>query len=113
MFSGRKKDIIITGGTNVYPADVEMILNQYPLVKETAVVGVEDQKLGEKVVAFVIFHKENVLTSRILQRHYMYNLADYQKPLEYIFVSEFPRTALGKILKRKLIKQYKEGLSRL
>jgi long-chain acyl-CoA synthetase len=110
IFSSRKKEIIITGGTNVYPADVEAILNQHPLVKETSVVGVEDQKLGEKVVAFVIPHKENALTSRALQRHCMYNLADYQKPLGYIFVSEFPRTALGKILKRKLIDRYQAYL---
>jgi long-chain acyl-CoA synthetase len=106
IFSSRKKEIIITGGTNVYPADVETVLNQHPLVKETSVVGVEDEKLGEKVVAFVLSHKKNALTTRILQRHCMHNLADYQKPLDYVFVSEFPRTALGKILKRKLIEQY-------
>jgi long-chain acyl-CoA synthetase len=111
IFSSRKKEIIITGGTNVYPADVETILNQHPLVKETSVVGVEDQKLGEKVVAFVIVHKDNALTSRVLQRHCMNNLADYQKPLDYVFVSEFPRTALGKILKRKLIEQYQINLN--
>lgn len=111
IFSSRKKEIIITGGTNVYPADVEVVLNQHPLVKETSVVGVEDKKLGEKVVAFVISKKESVLTSRNLQRHCMHNLADYQKPLDYVFVSEFPRTALGKILKRKLIDQYKTDLN--
>jgi long-chain acyl-CoA synthetase len=106
IFSGRKKEIIITGGTNVYPADVEIVLNQHPLVRETAVVGVEDEKLGEKVVAFVISQKSSSLTARVLQRHCMHNLADYQKPLDYVFVSGFPRTALGKILKRKLIDQY-------
>jgi long-chain acyl-CoA synthetase len=111
IFSSRKKEIIITGGTNVYPADVEVVLNQHPLVKETSVVGVEDKKLGEKVVAFVISKKESVLTSRNLQRHCMHNLADYQKPLDYVFVSEFPRTALGKILKRKLVDQYKTDLN--
>ncbi len=107
VFSSRKKEIIITGGTNVYPADVEAVLNLHPQVKETSVVGVEDKKLGEKVVAFVIPKEGNGLTSRDLQRHCMHNLADYQKPLDYVFVSEFPRTALGKILKRKLIEQYK------
>ena len=106
VFSGRKKEIIITGGTNVFPADVEVVLNQHPLVKETSVVGVEDKKLGEKVVAFVIPKKENTLSSRNLQKHCMYNLADYQKPLDYVFVLDFPRTALGKVLKRKLIEQY-------
>ncbi len=107
IFSSRKKEIIITGGTNVYPADVETVLNQHPLVRETSVVGVEDKKLGEKVVAFVILEKEDTLTSRELQRHCMHKLADYQKPLSYVFVRDFPRTALGKTLKRKLIDQYK------
>jgi hypothetical protein len=65
-----------------------------------------------KVVAFVNSHKKNVCTSLIIQRHCMYNLADYQKPLEYLFVLEFSRTALGKTLNRKLIEQYQEGLHR-
>jgi long-chain acyl-CoA synthetase len=112
IFSGRKKEIIITGGTNIYPADIEVVLNQHPLVEETAVVGVEDQKLGEKVVAFVIPKRETTLSHRVLQRHCVHNLADYQKPLDYVFIAEFPRTPLGKILKRKLIEQYWEGLSR-
>jgi long-chain acyl-CoA synthetase len=113
IFCSRKKEIIITGGTNIYPADVEVVLNQHPLVKEVSVVGVEDEKLGEKVVAFVILKEEGALTSRELQRHCVNNLADYQKPLEYVFVLEFPRTPLGKILKRKLIDQYNEGSVRL
>jgi len=106
IFSGRKKEIIITGGTNVFPADVEGVLNQHPLVKESSVVGVEDKKLGEKVVAFVVPMEGKMLSARDLQRHCIYNLADYQKPLDYLFVSDFPRTALGKVLKRKLIEQY-------
>jgi long-chain acyl-CoA synthetase len=105
IFSSRKKEIIITGGINVYPADVETVLNQHPLVKETSVVGVEDEKLGEKVVAFALSHKRNELAIRIMQRHCMNNLADYKKPLDYVFASESPRTALGKILKRNLIEQ--------
>jgi long-chain acyl-CoA synthetase len=107
VFCSRKKEIIITGGTNVYPADVEAVLNQYPLVKEVSVVGVEDEKLGERVVAFIIQKEEGTLTSRELQRHCMNNLADYQKPLSYVFVRDFPRTPLGKILKRKLVDQFK------
>jgi long-chain acyl-CoA synthetase len=107
VFSGRKKEIIITGGTNVFPADVEVVLNQHPLVSGSSVVGVEDEKLGEKVVAFVVPKKGNVLSGKDLQRHCMYNLADYQKPLDYVFVLDFPRTELGKVLKRKLIEQYK------
>jgi long-chain acyl-CoA synthetase len=106
IFSGRKKEIIITGGTNIFPADVEVVLNQHPFVKETSVVGVEDTKLGEKVIAFVVTKKGNTLSSRDLQRHCINNLADYQKPLDYVFVLDFPRTALGKVLKRKLIEQY-------
>jgi len=109
VFCSRKKEIIITGGTNVYPADVEAVLNQHPLAKEVSVVGVEDEKLGERVVAFIIQNEEGTLTSRELQRHCINNLADYQKPMSYVFVHDFPRTPLGKILKRKLVDQYNEG----
>jgi len=83
-----------------------VVLNQHPLVKETSVVGVEDKKLGEMVVAFVVAVTENAPSKRDLQRHCINNLADYQKPLDYVFVSDFPRTALGKVLKRKLIEKY-------
>jgi len=105
IFSGRKKEIIITGGTNVYPMDIEEVLNSHPKVKECAVVGVEDKRLGEAVIAFIISPEGEELSSRELQRYCLHRLADFQQPLAYVFVDDFPRTELGKVIKRKLADQ--------
>jgi long-chain acyl-CoA synthetase len=106
VFSGRKKEIIITGGTNVYPMDIEAILNTHPKVKECAVIGVEDKRFGEAVVAFIISVEGEELSSRELQRYCLHRLVDYQQPLAYVFVDDFPRTELGKVLKQRLVNQY-------
>ena len=105
VFSGRKKEIIITGGTNVYPMDIEAVLNGHPKVKECAVIGVEDKRFGEAVVAFVISAEDEELSSRELQHFCLHRLADFQQPLAYVFVDDFPRTELGKVIKRKLADQ--------
>ena len=104
-FSGRKKEIIITGGTNVYPMDIEVVLNTHTKVKESAVVGVEDKKFGEAVVAFIISKEGEALSSRELQHYCLHRLADFQQPLAYVFVDDFPRTELGKVIKCKLADQ--------
>jgi long-chain acyl-CoA synthetase len=106
VFSGRKKEIIITGGTNVYPMDIEAVLNAHPKVKECAVIGVEDKRFGEAVVAFIISAEGEELSSRELQRYCLHRLVDFQQPLAYVFVDDFPRTELGKVIKQKLIEQY-------
>jgi len=106
IFSGRKKDVIITGGANVYPIDIEAVIIEHPEVKECAVIGVPDKQFGEAVLALVINEKGAALTERDLQRYCMHNLADVQQPLAYLFVDDFPRTALGKVIKRSLTEQY-------
>ena len=106
IFSGRKKEIIITGGTNVYPMDIEAVLNTHPKVKECAVIGVEDKRFGEAVVAFIISAEGEALSSRELQLYCLHRLADFQQPLAYVFVDDFPRTELGKVLKQRLANQY-------
>jgi len=105
VFSGRKKEVIITGGTNVYPRDVESVLSLHEKVKECAVIGIEDQRFGEAILAVIIPEKGEILTSRELQIHCLYRLADYQQPLAYEFVDDFPRTELGKVIKHKLVEQ--------
>lgn len=106
VFSGRKKEVIITGGANVFPKDIEGVLNQHPDVSESAVIGVPDKQFGEAVLALVIKTKGASLSERDLQRHCLHRLADVQKPLAYLFVDDFPRTALGKVIKHKLSEQY-------
>jgi len=106
VFSGRKKEIIITGGTNVYPMDIEAVLTAHPKVKECAVIGAEDNRFGEAVVAFIISEEGEELSSRELQRYCLHRLVDFQQPLAYVFVDDFPRTELGKVIRRKLTDQY-------
>ncbi len=105
VFSGRKKEMIITGGTNVYPKDVESVISQHEKVKECVVIGLEDKQLGEAILAVVIPEEGVALTGRELQIHCLHRLADYQQPLAYEFVDDFPRTELGKVIKRKLVEQ--------
>jgi len=97
---GRKKDLVITDGYNVYPAVVERVLNSFALVKESAVIGVPDAKRGEKVVAVVV--PGDALNAGELKAHCRANLADYQVPVSFEFVDELPRNAMGKVLKREL-----------
>jgi acyl-CoA synthetase (AMP-forming)/AMP-acid ligase II len=106
IFSGRKKEIIITGGTNVYPMDIEAVLSAHPKVKECAVIGVEDKRFGEAVVAFIISKEGEELSSRELQRYCLHRLVDFQQPQAYVFIDDFPRTELGKVMKQKLVEQY-------
>ncbi len=105
-FSGRKKEVIITGGTNVFPKDVEAVLRDHPKVKDCAVIGIPDKHFGEAVVAVIITHDGEEITARELQRFCMGRLMDVQKPLAFFFVDDFPRTSLGKVIKPKLVEKY-------
>ncbi|GIH02380.1 acyl-CoA synthetase [Rhizocola hellebori] len=96
----RKKDVIITGGVNVYPRDVEEALVTHPLVREAAVVGVPDERWGESVTAFVVCHDS--LTTEALDAHVRERLAGYKTPKSYQVVEALPRNAAGKVLKRQL-----------
>lgn len=105
-FCGRKKEIIITGGINVYPKDIEDLLLQHPDIKEVAVIPLSDDSLGEIVTAVIVSNSE--LNQRNLQRLCASELADFQQPRRYIFVDQLPKNALGKVMKPTLI----ESLSR-
>ncbi|NCB40308.1 MAG: long-chain fatty acid--CoA ligase, partial [Erysipelotrichia bacterium] len=102
-FLGRKKDIIITGGVNVYPQDIEGVLLQHPLVEECAVVPMPDQRLGEVVCAVIVSNDKAKLNIRELQRISARQLADYQQPYRYILLDELPKNRMGKVMKRELI----------
>ncbi len=97
---GRKKDLIITDGYNVYPAVVERVLNSFTQVRESVVIGVPDEKRGEKVVAIVV--PEGDLQTSELKKYCQANLVNYQVPVRFELVDELPRNAMGKILKRVL-----------
>ncbi len=98
---GRKNDLIITNGFNVYPQVVERVINECPGVRESAVLGVPDKRRGERVVAAVV-RDDATLTERSLRTYLTERLIDYQRPADIVFVAELPRNAMGKVLRREL-----------
>lgn len=98
----RKKDMIISGGENIYPREVEEVLSLHPGVLEAAVVGLPDQHWGEKVVAYVVAKQRYCISHQELDQHCRKSLAGYKCPRQYFFVEELPRTSTGKVLKRAL-----------
>ncbi|MBN2716291.1 MAG: acyl--CoA ligase [Deltaproteobacteria bacterium] len=107
-FRGRLKEVVVTGGINVYPKDVEKILLQHPDVSECSVIPTPDERLGEVVTAVVVAKTPN-LRQRTLQRFCGDKLADYQQPLRYYFVDALPKNPIGKINRRELFKRYSNG----
>jgi malonyl-CoA/methylmalonyl-CoA synthetase len=99
---GRSKDLIISGGLNVYPADVEVVLDAHPGVRESAVVGVPADDLGERVVAAVTVEPMLQLSGDELREAARGRLAGYQTPKAVVIVDELPRNAMGKVEKSVL-----------
>ncbi|HEX5269022.1 MAG TPA: AMP-binding protein [Gemmataceae bacterium] len=97
---GRKNDLIITNGFNVYPQVVERVINDCPGVRESAVLGVPDPRRGERVVAVVV--RGGDLDEARLRAWWDERLVDYQRPREVVFVDSLPRNAMGKVLRREL-----------
>jgi len=100
-FLGRKKEIIITGGINVYPTDIESVILECTSVKESAVFPFPDEKLGE-IIAVALVTKEQ-FNLRTMRLHCAERLADYQQPRKFFIVEELPKNSLGKIMKHQLI----------
>jgi acyl-CoA synthetase (AMP-forming)/AMP-acid ligase II len=98
---GRKNDMIITNGFNVYPEVVERVVNECPGVKESAVLGMPDDRRGERVTAVVV-RDDPTLDERRVKAHCVEHLVDYQRPSAVVFVDELPRNAMGKVLRRAL-----------
>ncbi len=108
-FKGRDKDIIITGGINVYPADIEAVVGQHEMVKECAAFSLPDDRLGEVVaVAVVAEDPENCKLRKV--RHFCLGLlADFQQPRKVFVVNELPKNGMGKVMKFQLTKLFSEG----
>lgn len=104
--SDRIKDMIISGGENIYPAEVEAAIAELPAVASVAVIGVDDEKWGEVPRAIVTLREGESLTGEQLRSHLEGRLARYKIPKSVVFVEEMPRTASGKIRKMDLRKQY-------
>jgi fatty-acyl-CoA synthase len=104
--AGRKKEMVITGGLNVYPIEVEQVIQGYPSVAEAAVVGLPDDRWGEAVTAFVRVRPGHDFDAEALLTRCREQIADYKVPKQVIVVDDFPRTASDKPLKRELIARY-------
>jgi len=103
----RKKDMIIVGGFNVYPRDVEEILYQNSKVLEAAVIGKPNPRSGETVKAFIVLKPGQKMDNDEIDKFMRENLTAYKVPKEYEFVADLPKTMVGKVLRRALIEQEK------
>ena len=102
FIEGRKRDMVISGGVNVYPAEVEGVLEQHPQLAEVAVVGVPDPEWGERVRAFVVKKTGATLDEGALKVWTRERLAGPKVPREFVFLESLPRNPTGKVLKREL-----------
>ena len=105
----RSKDVIISGGTNIYPREVEEVLLQLDTVSEVSVVGQLDAEWGEVVVAFVVGVDGNSIDVEDLDRHCLNNMARFKRPKKYIIVEELPKNSYGKVLKTELRKRLEKN----
>jgi fatty-acyl-CoA synthase len=101
----RKKDMFISGGENVYPAEVENVLYELPQVKEAAVFGLEDKTWGEIGCAVIVLKPDQAIDEKQIQSHVAGRLAKYKVPKQVVFLKQLPRNAAGKVLKNNLREQ--------
>jgi acyl-CoA synthetase (AMP-forming)/AMP-acid ligase II len=99
---GRDDEMIVSGGENVFPREVEDLLANHELIEEAAVIGVEDEQFGQRLKAFVVQREDANLSEEAVKEYVKRNLARFKVPREVVFVQELPRNATGKVLKREL-----------
>ena len=98
----RSKDLIISGGSNIYPREVEEVLLRHPAVAEASVVGRPDANWGETVVAFVVAAPGSACDPAALDAHCLDHIARFKRPKDYRFVEALPKNNYGKVLKTAL-----------
>lgn len=108
----RKKDMVITGGENVYTIEVEQAIYQHPDVAECAVLGVPDEKYGESLFAAIVMRPGKSLTQEQLIGHCRERIGGYKVPRQMVFLPALPKSAMGKILKTEIRKQYRDPAAR-
>ena len=107
----RKKDMIIAGGFNIYPREVEEVLYEHEAIQECVVAGIPDPYRGETVKAYIVLKEGHQVSEKELNEFCRQNLAAYKVPRYYEFRAELPKTAVGKILRRTLVDEEKEKLA--
>jgi acyl-CoA synthetase (AMP-forming)/AMP-acid ligase II len=103
----RSKDLIISGGSNIYPREVEEVLLMHPGVKEVAVIGMPDAEWGEAAVAAVVKKEGHLCDEGELDLFCLEHIARFKRPKRYLFVDELPKNATGKVLKRELRERFR------
>ena len=99
---GRDDDMIVSGGENVFPSEVEELLSAHEAISEAAAIGVDDQEFGQRLKVFVVLRSGFTLDEQAVKEHVRSNLARYKVPRDVVFVDELPRNPSGKVLKREL-----------
>jgi fatty-acyl-CoA synthase len=105
FIDGRDDEMIVSGGENVFPAEIEELLAGHEAVEEVAAIGVEDEKFGQRLKAFVVLRDSKELSEGEAKAYVKDNLANYKVPREVVFIDELPRNQTGKVLKRELQEQ--------
>jgi fatty-acyl-CoA synthase len=99
---GRDDDMIVSGAENVFPGEVEELLDRHPAIADVSVIGVEDDQFGQRLAAFVVVREGETLTEDEVRGHVRENLARFKVPRDVHFLDELPRNPTGKVLKREL-----------
>jgi long-chain acyl-CoA synthetase len=106
----RKKDMIIAGGFNIYPRDVEEVLYEHPKIKEAVVAGIPDPYRGETVKAYCVLKEGETATQEEIREFCKGQMAKYKVPTAVEFRPELPKTIVGKVLRRILVEEEKKKL---
>jgi fatty-acyl-CoA synthase len=102
FIDGRDDEMIVSGGENVFPREVEELLERHPAVQEASAIGVEDNMFGQRLKAFVVLRPGEELSEDEVKRYVSHNLARFKTPREVVFIDRLPRNQTGKVLKREL-----------
>jgi fatty-acyl-CoA synthase len=102
---GRDDEMIVSGGENVFPAEVEELLGSHESIQEAAAIAVDDEKFGQRLKAFVVLRDGAKLSEDDVKGYVKENLANYKVPREVVFIDELPRNQTGKVLKRELLEE--------
>ncbi|MEO8690749.1 MAG: AMP-binding protein, partial [Solirubrobacteraceae bacterium] len=109
FIDGRDDDMIVSGGENVFPQEVEDLLSSHDSISEAAVFGVDDEKFGQRLKAVVVTKGSKKISEAEVKKYVKANLAGYKVPRDVDFVTELPRTSTGKVLKRELQEDAEDG----
>ncbi len=102
----RKSDMVISGGVNIYPPEIEAVLLQHPAIADAAVLGIPDERMGEKLLACIVRQPDAEVTEDELTDFIRERLSGVKTPREYTFLDELPHNVMGKVLKKELKQRY-------